>query len=699
MPTPLGYSKVLPGTETATTGPIHRSLDTARDAILQDPADPDSPFVGLTRPEAPSIYHNFERSVLAYGPLPCFGVQPMVDGKAQPFTWLTYEQVSARVADAGAGLMQLGLLPRIRGEDSDRMLAIYMKNSMEWVIMEQAAYAFSAVVVALYDTLGPDSTQFILNQTELVTIVCTATELPKLTLVCSKCPHLKNIVLCGGVASEEQLQAETDARAAGLNVLHLEEIETEGKKHPTVAQPPAGDDIATIMYTSGTTGDPKGVMLSHSAILSGCAAVKDFLITAGRRLNSDTVYLSYLPLAHIFERSALVQLISVGSQIGFSQGNALKLVDDIRALRPTLFVTVPRLLNRIYDMITAKMLGGKKSVAFLFAWGLRVKLRRLQRLGTTEHKFLDRVLFRKIQAGLGLDRCSLILSGSAPLAPDVLNFCRVALLASIVEGYGQTETCGGVTTSPFQDPTPGFVGAPNTAVEIRLASVPDMGYLVTDRSHGEGAEAMPCMGRGEICVRGPLLFSGYYKQPDKTAETLDVDGWLHTGDIGLWSPLGLLRIVDRKKNIFKLSQGEYVAPEKIEGALTTCPSVAQIFVAGDSFHSHLVAVIVPDEAALRLVAKANGISNASFRELCDHDLIKGIVKKEVDEASKKAKLASFERVREIYLHHELFTVENELLTPTFKLRRADAQKLFKRQIEHLYELTGDNVAGKNLAQT
>ncbi|KAG6611788.1 putative long-chain-fatty-acid-CoA ligase [Phytophthora cinnamomi] len=218
-----------------------------------------------------------------------------------------------------------------------------------------------------------------------------------------------------------------------------------------------------------------------------------------------------------------------------------------------------------------------------------------------------------------------------------------------------------------------------------------MGYLVTDRSHGDGSAAVPCMGRGEICVRGPLIFKGYYKQPEKTAEAMDASGWLHTGDIGLWSPMGQLRIIDRKKNIFKLSQGEYVAPEKIENVLVTCPSIAQIFVDGDSFHSHVVGIIVPDETVIRLIAKAHGLLNATFRELCDHDLIRSTVKKEIEEASKRATLAGFERVREIYLHHELFTVDNELLTPTFKLRRADAQKRFKTEIAHMYELTGDSI--------
>ncbi|OWZ23793.1 Long-chain-fatty-acid-CoA ligase [Phytophthora megakarya] len=691
MPTPLGYSKVLLGTETASTGPIYRSIAPPRDAALQNPANPDDPFVGLTRPEAPSLYHSFIRTVQTNGSLPCLGIQPIIDGVAQPYTWITYEQVGARVSNVSAGMVHLDLIPRIGGGNGDRMIAIYMKNSIDWVVVEHAAYSFSAVVIAVYDTLGPDSTQFILNQTEITTIVCTAAELPKLTQICSKCPNLKNVVISGGCNGDVQFEAECDARAAGLNVLHLELVETEGRKHPNAPEPPTGEDVATIMYTSGTTGDPKGAMLTHAGILCGCSAVKDFCSAGGHGFTSQSVYLSYLPLAHILERTALVHSFSVGSRVGFSQNNPLKLIDDMKALRPTVFITVPRLLNRIYDLITAKMLNGKKSAAYLFTMGVRTKLRRLRRYGITHHAFWDRLIFRKIRAGLGLDRCEFIISGSAPLSSEVLDFCRIALLSTIVEGYGQTETCGGVTATPFEDLSAGFVGTPNTGIEIRLETVPDMGYFVTDRTHGEGSAAVPCLGRGEICVRGPLVFKGYYKQPDKTAEAMDANGWLHTGDIGLWSPLGQLRIIDRKKNIFKLSQGEYVAPEKIENVLITCPSIAQVFVAGDSLHSHVVGIIVPDEPAIRLVAKINGLLNATFRELCDHDVIRTSIKKEIEETSKRAKLAGFERVREIYLHHDLFTVDNELLTPTFKLRRADAQKRFKSEIDHMYELTGDSV--------
>lgn len=507
-----------------------------------------------------------------------------------------------------------------------------------------------------------------------------------------KCPHLRNIVVCG--VGDDAIEAE--AKAAGFRVFHCGDLENDGAQNPRPSEPPSRSDVATIMYTSGTTGDPKGVVLTHSNFMSSCAGTLDFLHASHLEFTTDTVHLCYLPLAHIYERASQVSVYHHGGRIGFSQGNPLRIVDDMRALRPTVFCGVPRLLNRIYDLVMAKMAAAPTLPSYLFSTALSIKIKRLKKFGALHHPFWDRLFFKQITESFGLDRCQAIFSGSAPLAPDVINFCRVAFMLHVAEGYGQTETCAGATTTSTSDLSAGYIGGPNTTVEIKLTSVPDMNYNVTDREHG--SERLACVGRGEICVRGTSIFKGYYKQPDKDAEAFDDDGWLHTGDIGLWSPVGQLRIIDRKKNIFKLSQGEYVAPEKIEITLGTCPSIAQLFVTGDSFHSHLVAIVVPDEISLKKMAAANGITSDSMQELCDQPALKKLVQKEIDDASVKAKLAGFERVRHIYLHHELFSIENELLTPSFKVKRGDAKTFFKKQIDQLYALSGDSIAGKNITQ-
>jgi long-chain acyl-CoA synthetase len=686
----VAYSAVLAGTERPGHGAIHRATMASANPIVPDPTNPHNPYVGLTRPHAESIYHSFQQAARTFHNQPCLGVQPIIAGEPRDFEWLTYEQVATRIANLASGLMQFDLLPYV---ERTRMVAIYMKNSIDWVIAEQAAYSFNATVVALYDTLGTDSTIYILNQTQLPTIVCTLAELAKLVSLKPSCPHLQHVIVCG--LTDDQL--ETDARAVGLNVHSLLDLDVEGKKAHVPPQPPREHDVATIMYTSGTTGDPKGVVLSHRALLANCQSSVDFINHFGLQFSSDLVYLSYLPLAHIFERGALINALRHGARVGFSSGNPLLLIQDLRALRPTMFCSVPRLLNRVHDQILAKMAAAPPLKKFLFFTALKTKLRNLAKHGRTRHSWWDKILFNRIAEGLGLDRCAVIFSGSAPLSADVLAFWRVVFPALVAEGYGQTETSSGITASHLTDLSGGYVGGPSTACEIKLESVPDMGYLVEDREHGD--TRLACVGRGEICVRGPILFDGYFKLPEKTAEAIDADGWLHTGDIGLWSPLGQLKIIDRKKNIFKLSQGEYVAPEKIEIALQAAPSVAQIFVTGDSFHSHLVAIVVPEELVLRHLAASVGLAaSCGFKELCDHSAVVKLVQAELDQAGAKVKLAGFERVKKIYLHHELFSVENGLLTPTFKLRRGDAQKYFKRQIDQLYVESGDAVAGKQITQ-
>ncbi|TYZ59853.1 hypothetical protein PybrP1_005795 [[Pythium] brassicae (nom. inval.)] len=605
---PLAFSRVLPGAEREGHGPVHRSLCPTRVPIPEDPSNPADPLAGLTQALCESSFHNFNAASEQFKDLPCLGRRPIENGEAKDYVWLTYGEVAVRISNVGAGMMRCDLLSFV-DDGAYRMVAIYMKNSIDWVVAEQAAYSFAAVVVALYDTLGSDSTEYILNQTELATVVCTTAELKKLTQLQPKCPHLRNIVICGG--GDDAVEAE--AKAVGFSIFHCIDIENEGAQNPRPPEPPTLSNVATIMYTSGTTGDPKGVVLTHSNFMSSCAGTLDFLEASNLRFSTDTVHLCYLPLAHIYERASQVSVYHHGGRIGFSQGNPLKIIDDIRALRPTIFCGVPRLLNRIYDLVMAKMAAAPKLPSYLFSTALSIKIKRLKKFGSLHHTFWDRLFFQKITESVGFDRCQAIFSGSAPLSPDVINFCRVAFMLHVAEGYGQTETCAGATSTSTSDLSAGYIGGPNTAVEIKLTSVPDMNYSVTDREHG--SERLACL-----------------------------------------------------------------------------------FVTGDSFHSHLVAIVVPDELSLKKMAAANGITSASMQELCDQPALKKLIQKEIDDASVKAKLAGFERVRCIYLHHELFSVENELLTPSFKLKRGDAKTFFKKQIDQLYALSGDNVAGKNITQ-
>ena len=284
-----------------------------------------------------------------------------------------------------------------------------------------------------------------------------------------------------------------------------------------------------------------------------------------------------------------------------------------------------------------------------------------------------------------MDRLRVMISGSAPLSENVMIFFRCMLGVPVVEGYGQTEgAASGTISHPDDISTVGHVGCPVGSVEIVLMNVPEMGYLHSDRNH----RMQKCYGRGEICLRGPSIFKGYYKAEDQTKEAVDEEGWLHSGDIGMWRQDGSLQIIDRKKNIFKLAQGEYVAPEKIENILGRSPLIAQCFVYGDSHQSQLVAIVVPDEEPVRH-SVARGVDDhlseaSSFSEICRSSKVKDAIMKDIVKLSKENGLHGFETVKAVYLEAAPFSVGNDLMTPTFKLKRQKVRDRYEKEIEALY---------------
>jgi len=315
--------------------------------------------------------------------------------------------------------------------------------------------------------------------------------------------------------------------------------------------------------------------------------------------------------------------------------------------------------------------------------------------GQLKHALYDRLVFNKIKRGLGLDHVRIMVSGSAPLSANVMMFFRCLLGVPIVEGYGQTEGTAGATMShPDDMSTVGHVGGPVGCVEIVLVDVPEMGYLHTDRVH----RGQPCRGRGQIWVRGPNVFEGYYRDPEKTRETIDEkEGWLKSGDIGLWRLDGALQIIDRKKNIFKLSQGEYVAPEKIENILSRSALISQCFVYGDSLKSCLVAIVVPDEDPVRLWAAAAsedpGLAKAPLDEICGSPALKRAILEDIGLLSRSHGLHGFETVRAIHVESRPFSAENDMLTPTFKLKRQKVRDAYEKELDGLYAgLTSEPVA-------
>ncbi|KAF4654170.1 hypothetical protein FOL47_010108 [Perkinsus chesapeaki] len=637
----------------------------------------------------------FKKAAERYPDRPCHGTRPLLDDGVGPFEWQTYKDVYNRIVNFGRGIEELNLLS---DDGSMRLIGLYMKNRSEWVIAEQGAFTRRATTVPLYDTLGEDVVDYIVNQTLLTTVVCTASQIPRLILCKAECPTLSTLVCVDPDACSETVL--NDCKDAGLQFYSFSDVEKKGSEvdiEPLVCK---STDIATFCYTSGTTGDPKGAMNSHGNMVANMSSIVMFLTTKSPLLDitsSGQYYLSYLPLPHIMERLVSISLMHLGVAIGFYQGDPLKIMDDIAALKPTIFVSVPRLLNRLHDKITmgARAAGGLK--AYLFEQALASKKAGLEQ-GVLKHAIWDKLVFNKIKARLGLERVQFVASGSAPLAAHVMDFLRVFFGCPVSEGYGQTENTCLASYSHLHDFTSGHVGMPVGCLEIRLEDVPELEYFSADTQHGTGEHAIECKGRGEVCLKGPSIFQGYYKMADKTKDTIDSDGWLHTGDIGIWLKDGQLKIIDRKKSIFKLSQGEYVSAERVENVITQSPLIAQAFVHGNSFQSCLVAIIVPDFENLQSLPNMQD-AKMDPAALCKEESIKKAIMTSIEEKSTAGKLRGFEMVKDIYLISEPFTVENDILTPSFKLKRNVAAVKFQVEIDAMYREIGDKVGGKeNLHQ-
>ncbi|KAL2987253.1 hypothetical protein AAZX31_11G017400 [Glycine max] len=381
------------------------------------------------------------------------------------------------------------------------------------------------------------------------------------------------------------------------------------------------------MYTSGTTGDPKGVLISNESIITLLAGVKRLLESVNEQLTEKDVYISYLPLAHSFDRVIEEIFIWHGASIGFCRGDVKLLIDDVGELKPTIFCAVPRVLDRVYSGLTQKISSGGflKKTLFNFAYSYKLNnMKKGLRHGEAS-PLLDKIVFDKVKQGLG-GRVRLILSGAAPLSAHVEGYLRVVTCAHVLQGYGLTETCAGTFVSlPNEIEMLGTVGPPVPNVDVCLESVPDMGY-----------NALATTPRGEICLKGKTLFAGYYKCEDLTKEVL-IDEWFHTGDIGEWQPNGSMKIIDRKKNIFKLSQGEYVAVENLENIYGQVSSIESIWVYGNSFEAFLVAVVNPSKQALEHWAQENGIS-MDFNSLCEDARAKSYILEELSKIAKEKKL-------------------------------------------------------------
>uniref|UniRef100_A0A8C1TBT6 Arachidonate--CoA ligase n=1 Tax=Cyprinus carpio TaxID=7962 RepID=A0A8C1TBT6_CYPCA len=603
--------------------PVQGDQSCRRSALLTD-----DNLLEFYYEDTKTVYDMFQRGLRIAGNGPCLGFR----NPGEPYQWISYTEVAERAQVLGSGLLAKGCKP-----NPQQFVGIFAQNRPEWVIAELACYTFSMALVPLYDTLGLEAMVHILNLAEISMVICDKEDKAE-SLLKHKEKGVTPALSCLVLFNPFSAALLERGRKCGVEILQL------------------CDSLFHV-------GKPKGAMITHGNIASNTSSVIKIL-----EVSSET-HLNPLVLYCIVHSFSLLQvsMFCHGARVGFYQGDISLLMDDIKTLKPTFFPVVPRLLNRIYDKIVGSVTSPLRRA--LLHYAVRRKQAELSSGVVRNNSMWDRLIFNKIQASLG-GNLRFILTASAPISPTVLSFLRATLGCLIFEGYGQTECTAGCTFSMPGDWSAGHVGAPLPCAMVKLTDIPDMNYYAKN-------------GEGEICIRGHSVFRGYLKDEERTGETLDADGWLHTGDVGQWLPNGTLRIVDRKKHIFKLSQGEYIAPEKIENVYTRCVPVLQVFVHGDSLQSYLIGVVVPDPEVFVDWAKERGIVG-SYEELCQNPDVKKAVLEDMTAVGKEAGLKSFEQVKDFYLHPDMFSVSNGLLTPTLKSRRVDLRRVFSEEIARMY---------------
>ena len=584
------------------------------------------------------------------------------------YKWKTYLQVNEMATNFGRGMRELGLKPMEK-------VCLFSETNEEWMISALGCFKQNFPIVTLYANLGEDAIIFGLHQTEVTHIITSHTLLPKLKNILCKVPNVKNIIFI-----DDPIDS-TDCTGfeCGVSITSFFEVINLGINSKMIAVAPKKDDPSIIMYTSGSTGVPKGVVLSHEAMI---ATVNSFRYVVEKPTEED-IYLGYLPLAHIYELLTEMTMLSQGIPIGYSSPNTMidtspKLMKGIKGdctiLKPTLMCAVPLVLEKIYKRIKQKIeIQGSFMEALLSycfeykSWYLKFGMKT---------PIMDAIVYKKMRSVLG-GRVRILLSGGAPLSPDVHNYLRCVLCIELRQGYGLTESCACATLMHKDEILLGFVGPPHEGVLIKLTDWEEGNYRVTDN---------PCP-RGEIVLGGKCLATEYFKLPEKTEEEFYTDEsgrkWFRTGDIGEMSSDGTMRIIDRKKDIVKLSCGEYLSLGKVESELKTSQFVESICLYGDPIKSNPVALIVPSEEKLKELAQKLGMTRTDFEDLCKDDIITSTILKELYQQGKRSGLKHWELPNAITLVKEDWNPESGLVTSAFKIKRRPIQDFYQKEIDRM----------------
>jgi long-chain acyl-CoA synthetase len=554
----------------------------------------------------------------------------------------TFAEVGEIVRSLSLGLIDLGIAPQDK-------VAILANTRPEWTYFDFAALSAGAIVVPIYQTNSAEECRYVLENSDARAVVVEdADQLAKVRAVRDRCPELEHVILIEGSAPDAISMEAVAARGAPRP-------ESEWEERWRAVAP---DDVCTFIYTSGTTGPPKGCIISHG----NYRAMLDMVNAVSVNTDDDVTYL-FLPLAHSF--ALLIQLGSfdLGATLAYWERDPLKIVPNLAEVRPTYFPSVPRIFEKIYTAATANVEkeGGLKKAVFNWAIGVGGRMREAERAGREpgfllrrQYEIADRQVLSKIR-GLFGGRLRLAVSGAAPINPDILHFYDAAGIL-VVEGWGMTETSTAATISTEEEFKIGTVGRPFPGCEVRIAD------------------------DGEILVKGPNVFQGYYKNPEATAETI-VDGWLHTGDIGELDADGYLLITGRKKDIIITAGGKNITPANLEAEIKQSPLVSQCVVVGDR-RPYLVAVVTLDAEEVAKLAAEDPEVGAEESAWAASPKVRALIEAHLDSVNEK--FARVEQVKRFAILPRDLSQEGGELTPTLKVKRAAVTEKYADEVELLY---------------
>ncbi len=571
-----------------------------------------------------------------------------IEGKYVDVSYSELRDVSTNFA---IGLASLGVKP-------DDHVALISENRPEWVVSDIAIHKLGAVDVPIYPTLTAKQIEFIFNDAEVkYAIVSNSFQFNKVKKILNAVKSLKKIIVISekGVELEKDVLSYTHVCQMGADI-NKKQPDFKNKIKPKINP----SNLLTIIYTSGTTGNPKGVMLTHSNLVSNIKSASQVIT-----LSDTDVLLSFLPLCHSFERMAgYYTAFASGSTIAYAE-SVESVRDNLAEVKPTIMTSVPRLFERIYNRVHRQVEEGPPMKRKIFNWALSTgrKYMVAKKHGfvspalAIKHRLADKLVFHKLKTATG-GRIRFFVSGGAALGREYGEFFEAVGL-QIIEGYGLTESSPVITANRLDDYKFGSVGKPIPGVEVKIAE------------------------DGEILARGPNIMKGYWNNKHATEESIDNDKWLHTGDIGVFDAEGFLIITDRKKHMFVSSGGKNIYPQPIEGLFLQSKYIDQFVLIGDR-RMFLSALIVPDFDAVKEYADRNKISYTDEDDLISKQEIYEIIEKEVSTLQKD--LSNYERVRKFVLLSRPFSIDGGEITPTMKIRRKAVEEKYQNMIEEMYKV-------------